>query len=99
MEHVIGVLGLLVKQPSNPFTNLTEQAKKVTNINALQAMWPEIGHESHNPRGSIDLGGGYILLGPKDDKPYLLSSAEQHALASYHASFPDSEAPLQRSIY
>jgi hypothetical protein len=37
MERVIGVLGSLVKQPSNPFANLTEQAKKMASINALLA--------------------------------------------------------------
>ena len=99
MEHVIGVFGSLLRQPSNVFANLTEQAKKVANINALVAMWPEIGHNSHALRGSIDLGGGYILLGPKDDKPYTLSPTEQAVVNSYHATLLDPEAPTQRSVY
>ena len=99
MERVIGVLGSLVKQPSNPFANLTEQAKKMASINALLTMWPEIGHESCNPRGSIDLGGGYILLGPKDDKPYDLSPAERTALALYRATLSDHIAPTERSVH
>jgi hypothetical protein len=99
MERMIGVLGSLVKQPSNMFANLTEQAKKMANINALLAMWPEIDKDAHNPRGSIDLGGGYVLLRPRDDKPYTLSTIEQAALASYRATLPDSEAPAERSIY
>ncbi|KAF9642953.1 hypothetical protein BDM02DRAFT_3105019, partial [Thelephora ganbajun] len=97
MERIIGVLGSLVKQPSNAFANLTEQAKKMANINALLAMWPEIGHKSHDPRGSFNLGGGYILLGPKDDKPYILSPAEQHTLTS--SCFLDPGAPMVRSVY
>jgi hypothetical protein len=99
MERMIGVLGSLVKQPSNMFANLTEQAKKMASVNALLAMWPEIDKDSHNPRGSIDLGGGYILLRPRDDKPYTLSSIEQTALASYRATLPDSEAPTEKAIY
>ena len=99
MERMIGVLGSLIKQPSNMFANLTEQAKKMANVNALLAMWPEIGHDSHDPRGSINLGGGYILLRPKDDKPYLLTSIEQIALASYCATLPESEGPVGRSVY
>jgi len=98
MERVIGVLGSLVKQSSGPSANLTHQAKKVAGINALQAMWPEIGHGSHNPRGSIDLGGGYILLGPKNNQLYPLSPAEQCALATYYASL-GFEALPERSIY
>lgn len=99
MERMIGVLGSLIKQPSNMFANLTEQAKKMANINALVAMWPEIDQEAHNPAGSIDLGGGYILLRPRDVGPYTLSSIEQTALDSYRATLPDSDAPVERSIY
>jgi hypothetical protein len=95
MERVIGVLGSLVKQPSNPFANLTEQAKKMASINALVAMWPEIGHAEQNPRGSIDLGGGYILLGTKDDKPYELSDDERSSITR----FLDPGAPSVSSIY
>ena len=98
MERVIGVLGSLVKQPSNPFANLTEQAKKMASVNALQAMWVEIGHKPHAPRGSIDLGKGYILLGPTDDKPYDLSPLEHAALAS-HQIRSNSDAPTPRTIY
>ena len=99
MERVIGVLGSLVKQPSNPFANLAQQAKKVASINALLAMWPEIGHESHDPRGSINLGRGYILLGPKDNKPYDLSPAERTVLALYQDTLSDHIAPTERSVY
>lgn len=96
---MIGVLGSLIKQPSNMFANLTEQAKKMANINALVAMWPEIDQEAHNPAGSIDLGGGYILLRPRDVGPYTLSLIEQTALDSYRATLPDSDAPVERSVY
>ena len=73
MKHVIGVLGSLVKQPSNPFTNLTEQVKKMASVNVLLAMWPQIGHNQGLPGGSIDLGGVFVLLGLTDSKPYDLS--------------------------
>lgn len=99
MERVIGVMGSLLRQPSNMFANLAEQAKKMANVNALLAMWPEIIEDPHAPRGSIDLGGGLILKGPKDDKPYTLSAAEQAALASYHATLLDCEAPVETSVY
>ena len=83
MERVIGVFGSLIKQPSNPFANLTEQAKKVAEVNSIIAMWPTFEQVQKDPRGSIDVGGGYILLGPKDTKVYCLSDAEQNALAVF----------------
>jgi hypothetical protein len=95
MERIIGVLGSLVKQPSNAFANLTEQAKKMASINALLAMWPEVGYESKNPRGSVDLGGGFILLGPKDEKLYKLSANEEDAVVH----FRNNGAPAVSSLY
>ncbi|KAF9785131.1 hypothetical protein BJ322DRAFT_1108591 [Thelephora terrestris] len=70
MERVIGIFGSLLKQPSNPFANLTEQAKKIAEINSLIAIWPELEPQTKDPHGSIDIGHGYLLLGPKDEKPY-----------------------------
>jgi len=99
MERMIGILGSLIKQPSNAFANLTEQAKKMANVNALLAMWPQIEQVPDDPRGSINLGGGYLLLRPRDDKPYILSSIEQAALTSYCATLPESEPPIGRSVY
>jgi len=74
MERAIGIFGSLIKQPSNPFANLAEQAKKVAEINAITAMWPDLEHSKHDPRGSIDIGQGFLLLTPKDQKPYPLST-------------------------
>ena len=41
----------------------------VTEINAATAMWPEVGTKRGPSQGSLDLGQGYMLLGPKDTKP------------------------------
>ena len=97
MERVIGVFGSLIKQPSNPFANLTEQAKKVAEVNALTAMWPSFERTQKDPRGSIDIGDGYILLGPKDTKPHYLSDAEQDALDSFYSGLGSINS--RRSIY
>ena len=83
MERMIGVFGSLIKQPSNPFANLSEQAKKVAEVNAIIAVWPSLERVKKDPRGSVDIGSGYIRLGPKDDKPYYLSTAEKDALSFY----------------
>jgi hypothetical protein len=81
MERVIGYLGSLLRQPSNPFRNLAAQTRRVATMNALIAMWPDFEKEEGDPRGSKDLGDGYLLLTPKDTSHYDPSLSEQAALA------------------
>ena len=95
MERVIGAFGFLLRQPSNIFSNLREQARKIAEINAVVAMWPEIEHEVPEPRGSLDLGQGYTLLGPKDTEPYFLSENEKNAVDSFYANLPIPELSLE----
>ena len=95
MERIIGVFGSLIKQLSNPFANLSEQAKKVAEVNAIIAVWPSLERVKKDPRGSVDIGSGYILLGPKDDRPYYLSAVEKDALGFY---FNEGSVPRE-SVY
>ena len=99
MERVIGVFGSLLRQPSNLFSNLREQARKVAEINALIAMYPEIEFQMAEPRGSLDMGQGYILLGPKDTKPYSLSPNEQETVSNFFANLPNPDYIQRRSVY
>jgi hypothetical protein len=85
MERVIGVFGSLIKQPSNPFANLTEQARKVAEVNAITAMWPSFEQVEEDPHGSVDIGDGYLLLGPKDTDPYHLPDIEYAALLTFYS--------------
>ena len=93
---MIGIFGSLIKQPSNPFANLTKQAKKVAEINSIITMYPSFEQVAKDPCGSIDIGDGYLLLGPKDVKHYHLSDAEQQALAIFYSKL--GTVP-RRSIY
>jgi hypothetical protein len=88
MERVIGYLGSLLRQPSNPFRNFAAQTRRVATTNALCAMWPDFERERGNPRGSIDLTNGYLLLGPRDTTLYHLSVSEQTAVDQ---AFPDDQ--------
>ena len=99
MERVIGIFGSLIKQPSNPFANLAEQAKKVAEINALVAIWPELEPEAKDPHGSIDIGHGYLLLGPKDEKPHDVPQIEQTAFEEFYSSLPTHESTPPKTIY
>ena len=99
MERVIGVFGSLLRQPSNLFSNLREQARKVAEINAVVAMYPEIEFQTGEPRGSLNLGQGYILLGPKDTKPYSLSLDEQETISNFFANLPNPDYIQRKSVY
>ena len=83
MECVIGYLGSLLRQPSNPFRHLAAQTRRVTTKNALIAIWPDLEVPKEAPRGSKDLGNGYLLLGPKDSTAYHPSPSEQMALDAF----------------
>ena len=96
MERVIGYLGSLLKQPSNPFRNLAAQTRRVAATNALVAMWPDLEKPKGAPKGSKDLGNGYVLLGPKETTPYHPSPYERTALNIF---FPQDHAEDHPSIF
>ena len=52
-------------------------------------MWPDLERSKDAPRGSQDLGDGYILLGPKDTNTYRLSPPEQMTLKNFFPDLPD----------
>jgi hypothetical protein len=92
MERVIGYMGSLLKQPSNPFRNFAAQTRRVATTNALIAMWPEFEKPKDAPRGSKDLGDGFLLLGPKDTTLYRPSSpSEQRAIGVLSSDSGDDE--------
>ena len=99
MEHVIGYLGLLLRQPSNPFHNLAAQTKCVINTNALVTMWPDFEQAKGNPQGLKDLGDSYLLLGPKDMSPYPLLPAEQTAVNTFFSGYSGIEGINQQAVY
>ena len=99
MERVIGYLGSLLRQPSNPFRNLAAQTKRVANTNTLVAMYPDFEDQKGDPRGSKDLGNGYLLLGPKDTTLYHVSPAEQTTLDDFFSGQPGAEDIDQQTVY
>jgi hypothetical protein len=100
MERVIGVLGSRLWQPSNPFANLAAQAQKMAHTNAMVAMWPSFEKTPSDPRGSVRLGNGYLLLGPREDSgPHYISPAEETALDIFCASRQNGEDVDRRSVH
>jgi hypothetical protein len=99
MEQTFEYFGVLLKQPSNPFVHYTELAKKVAEINALVSIWPALESEAKNPHGSIDIGNGFLLLGPKDEGPYGLFEVEQEAVRKFYSLLQDYDSVTPTSVY
>ncbi|KJA24703.1 hypothetical protein HYPSUDRAFT_135758 [Hypholoma sublateritium FD-334 SS-4] len=84
MERTIGNLGEEIRQPSNPYANLSQRGLLRCQVNALKAMIPDLGPPQVSlPRGSIDLGDGYILLRAQDRYERLMHPQEATALLHF----------------
>ncbi|KJA21717.1 hypothetical protein HYPSUDRAFT_140349, partial [Hypholoma sublateritium FD-334 SS-4] len=89
MERTIGNLGQEIRQPSNPYANLSRRGVLRCQVNALIAMFPgqftgtnDSAPEKQLPRGAIDLGNGYALLRAQDQlRP--MRNCEAEALIAY----------------
>ncbi|KAF5386899.1 hypothetical protein D9615_001883 [Tricholomella constricta] len=84
MERVIGDLGGEIKQPSNPYQNLSERGVRRCQINALKASFPALDHIQESlPQGALDIGGGYVLLRAKDSYAQNIVGHAGHVIRSY----------------
>jgi hypothetical protein len=84
MERVIGDLGQEIRQPSNPYANLSQRALRRCQVNALKAMLPDLaGPPNHLPRGAVPIGNNYTLLRAKEKYPKPVRDCEARAFAAY----------------
>ncbi|KAJ7691750.1 hypothetical protein B0H17DRAFT_1169055 [Mycena rosella] len=84
LERTIGNLGEEIKQHSNPYANLSERAIRRCQVNALKAVIPDLEpDEIRAPRGSIDIGEGYILLKAQDSCRRPIRPCEEEAIRVY----------------
>ncbi|KAJ7686204.1 hypothetical protein B0H17DRAFT_1160683 [Mycena rosella] len=99
LERTIGNLGEEIKQHSNAFANLSQRALRRCQVNALKAMIPDLEPpENPLPRGSLDLGSGYVLLTAMDNAAREVDQFEATAIRSYLVAAgdppPDAWTPL-----
>ena len=81
MEQLIGDLGSEIRQPSNPYQNLSQRGLRRCQINALIALFPFLDHTPPSlPHYSLDIGDGYVLLRAKERTGRLLSEILEHSL-------------------
>ncbi|KAF6756207.1 hypothetical protein DFP72DRAFT_810860 [Ephemerocybe angulata] len=85
IERAIGDLGAEIKQPSNPYKNLSERGLRRAQVNSLMAM-TGLGPQQKSSRlgsGAVDAGEDYALLHPQEKKAYTMGSSERTALSQY----------------
>ncbi len=85
MERTIGNLGEEIRQPSNPYSNLSQRGLLRCQVNALTAMIPDLSPPASLPRGAVDLGQGYILLRARDRYDRSMRPLEASALLHHLA--------------
>ncbi|KAJ7669957.1 hypothetical protein DFH06DRAFT_1372493 [Mycena polygramma] len=87
MERTIGNLGEEIKQPSNPYANLSERGLLRCQLNALKAMIPDLNFDDNDkpkfPRGSKNLGNGFVLLRARDEWPHKILGAQALAIRKF----------------
>ena len=93
MERTIGDLGAEIRQPSNPFANLTQRALQCAQVNGLKSIFPDldIGHTANAAHGRIPihiLEGGYSLHHPREDRPRPVRPCEARAILEYLGKEP-----------
>ena len=84
MERTIGNLGQEIRQPSNPYANLSREGVRRCQVNALKAMVPSLCPEKPVfPLTATDLGGGYVLLRKRDRRPVYPQGLASIAICDY----------------
>jgi hypothetical protein len=83
MERTIGNLKEEMKQPSQPYANLSQRGVRRAQVNALKAMIPELDPVDPPPCASLDISDGYMLLRARDRRPKKLAGAAAAAIQTY----------------
>ena len=86
MERAIGDLGKDIRQPSNPYANLSQIALRRSQINALLNICPELDPNAATIPTGNDVGNGYFLLTPRERYAGSMGGGIQWDVV--HAQFP-----------
>jgi hypothetical protein len=84
MERTIGNLGQEIKQPSNPYANLSECGLQRSRVNALKALMPSLENEKPTlSQGALDLGNGYALLRAQECTAHAVDTLSEQLIRDY----------------
>ena len=89
MERIIGQFGGEIKQPSNPYANLSQRAARRMKVNAVKGMMPSLDRVEvlalRIPRGAELIGDDYIFLRALERSRTSLRPVEARAFYDYFA--------------
>ena len=88
MERLIGDLGGEIRQPSNPYKNLSERGLRRCQSNALKATYPQLEHETKISPLAEDIGDGYKFLQAREESAHVICGAAGTIIKKY---FEDEE--------
>ena len=94
MERTIGNLGEEIKQPSQPFANLSERGLRRCQVNALKSVLPHLEPAEKLPRISVDLGNGFVLLGAREEYQRKVPEHEAAAIREQFTHLNQNVDPL-----
>ncbi|KAG1847253.1 hypothetical protein C8R48DRAFT_615779 [Suillus tomentosus] len=84
MERTIGNLGQEIRQPSNPYANLSKEGVRRCQVNTLLSIMPELDEPPKGlPIGAVDLGDGYALLRKRDRYAMLPTGEPAQAISNF----------------
>ena len=84
LERAIGDLGQEIRQPSNPYANLSQRGVRRARVNALKAMIPDLEPlPAVAKQGAINVRDGYVLLRAKERSPHPVRPCEAAAIYRY----------------
>ncbi len=103
MERTIGDLGSRIKQPSNPYANLSQIAARRWQENGMKALMPQFDRSrplDYKPRGCVNLGDKFVLMWALEQKSQGCTPAEASAFYDYFlATHPDLVAGQFRGTF
>ncbi|KAI0370817.1 hypothetical protein BV20DRAFT_943688 [Pilatotrama ljubarskyi] len=83
MERIIGDLGAEIRQPSNPFANLSQRALRRAHVNALKTMLPDLEPTAASRVPLVELGDKFTLLHPREPGGRPVADAEDIIIFRY----------------
>ncbi len=84
MERTIGNLGQEIKQPSEPYKNLSQRGVLRAQVNALKIMYPVLDKpEKGLPHGALDIGDGFQLRRAMDSYDQEIVGKEKEAICQF----------------
>ena len=85
MECTIRNLREEIKQPHNPFVNLSQQGICCLQVNAFKAMIQDLELDSDTlPHGSNDIGDSYVFLRARDKTACFVDGVVSAALQKFY---------------